>query len=337
MSLPGQLVGARRRPPARRLRLRRRAGRVVAPARRGHPAPPDHDQGGLRERHRRRHGPRRLDQRRAPPAGHRQRGAGRPGARRLQPGRRRGCPTSPTPSPTAATTWPTSTASAASRSSCASSSTAGLLHGDCLTVTGRTDGREPGRARPARPRRRGRPPALRPHPRRRRASPSSRGSLAPEGAGGEGGRPRQHAVRRHGPGVRRRAGGAGGHPGRRHPAGHGGRHPLRGPEGRPRHARDAGRHRGDEGGRARRGLRPRDRRPLLGGHPRVLHRPRRPRSGRRRPHRPRGRRRPDRHRRGRPTGSSSTSRPPSSAAAATSSSTPSRATPRGPWPSTPGS
>ena len=31
---------------------------------------------------------------------------------------------------------------------------AGLLHGDCLTVTGQDGGREPGRHRPARPRRR---------------------------------------------------------------------------------------------------------------------------------------------------------------------------------------
>ena len=82
-------VGPRRRPPPRRLRLRRgRGGRRAARA--GHPAPPDHDQGGVRERHRRGHGARRLDQRRAAPAGHRQRGPGRAGARRLQPGRRPG-------------------------------------------------------------------------------------------------------------------------------------------------------------------------------------------------------------------------------------------------------
>ena len=37
-----------------------------------YPAPADHDQGGFRERHRHRHGPRWFHQRRAPPPGHRQ-------------------------------------------------------------------------------------------------------------------------------------------------------------------------------------------------------------------------------------------------------------------------
>ena len=40
----------------------------------GHHRPPDHDQGGVRERHHRRHGARRLDQRRAAPARDRPRG-----------------------------------------------------------------------------------------------------------------------------------------------------------------------------------------------------------------------------------------------------------------------
>ena len=47
---------------------------VIELAREGHPAAPDHDQGGLRERHRHGHGARRLDQRRASPARDRQRG-----------------------------------------------------------------------------------------------------------------------------------------------------------------------------------------------------------------------------------------------------------------------
>ena len=42
---------------------------------------------------------------------------------------------------------------------------AGLLHGDCLTVTGQDDRREPRRARPARTRRRGRAPAVGSDPR----------------------------------------------------------------------------------------------------------------------------------------------------------------------------
>ena len=89
MSLPGSASPAGRRPPPRRLRLRVGPGRGP-PARARHPAPPDPDQGGVRERHRRHDGARRLDQRRAAPAGHRRRGPGRARARRLQPGRRPG-------------------------------------------------------------------------------------------------------------------------------------------------------------------------------------------------------------------------------------------------------
>ncbi len=58
---------------------------------------------------------------------------------------------------------------------------AGLLHGDCLTVTGRTVRREPRGTRSARSRRRGHPSAQRPHP-RGRGHCHLRGSLAPKGA-----------------------------------------------------------------------------------------------------------------------------------------------------------
>ena len=78
-----------------------------------HPAPRHHDQGGLRERHRRGDGARRLDQRRAPPSRHRQRGAASSSPSTTSTGWRPGCPTSPTPSPTAGTTWSTWTGSAA--------------------------------------------------------------------------------------------------------------------------------------------------------------------------------------------------------------------------------
>ncbi len=64
------------------------------------------------------------------------------------------------------------------------------------------------------------------------------------------------------------------------------RDPLGGPQGRPGHARDAGHDGGGQGRRARRDRRAADRRPLLGRHPRLLDRPRRPRGGRRRPDRP---------------------------------------------------
>ena len=89
MSLPGLGRAAGRRPAPRRVRapLRRGRGRHAPP---GHHRPPDHDHGGLRERDRRGDGARRLDQRRAPPAGDRPRGRGRPDPRRLQPDRRQG-------------------------------------------------------------------------------------------------------------------------------------------------------------------------------------------------------------------------------------------------------
>src|SRR3546814_17981514 len=56
-----------------RRRLRVGQGRG-APARARDPAPPDHDQGGVRERHRRHHGPGRPHQRGAAPHGHLRRG-----------------------------------------------------------------------------------------------------------------------------------------------------------------------------------------------------------------------------------------------------------------------
>ena len=115
-----------------------------------HPAPPDHDQGGVRERDRRRHGARRLDQRGAAPARHRQRGAA------------------------SSSSSTTSTASARAVPHIADMKPhgkyhmidldriggvpvvmqqlldAGLLHGDCLTVTGKTIAENLADARPAR-------------------------------------------------------------------------------------------------------------------------------------------------------------------------------------------
>ena len=79
--------------------------------------------------------------------------------------------------------------------------------------------------------------------------------------------------------------------------GHGARHPLRGPEGRPGHARDARDHRRAEGRRPGRRLRADHRRPVQRRHVGLLHRPRRA-GGRRR--------RPDRVRRATATGSAST-------------------------------
>ena len=89
MSLPGSAAppSADRRRDAFAAQVRRGRRRAAPP---GHHRAPDHDQGGVRERHRRRHGVRRLDQRGPAPAGHRARGRGRPHARRLLPRRRQG-------------------------------------------------------------------------------------------------------------------------------------------------------------------------------------------------------------------------------------------------------
>ena len=102
MSLPGSAA-----PPAvdrRRDGFAHRSGEaVVETAAPGHHRPADHDQGGVRERHRRRDGARRLDQRRAAPARDRPRGRGRPDPRRLQPRSATRCRTSATSSRSAAT------------------------------------------------------------------------------------------------------------------------------------------------------------------------------------------------------------------------------------------
>ena len=116
-----QRVGAGRRPPARRLRLP--SGRAVVACSSRHPAPPDPDQGGVRERHRRDHGPRAA---RPTPCCTCWPSPTRPGSSSTSTtstGSGAGCRTSPTPSPTGGTTWSTSTASAGSRSSCGSCST----------------------------------------------------------------------------------------------------------------------------------------------------------------------------------------------------------------------
>ena len=172
----------------------------------------------------------------------------------------------------------------------------GLLHGDCLTVTGKTmaenlkdvvfptdqDVIYPVSKRDLADRRRGR---------------ACSGNLAPDGAivkvAG------MHKLRFEGTALcfdseeealRRRAG-----PRlqarRRH------RHPLRGPEGRSRHARDAVHHRRDLWpGHGRAGGAD-HRRPLLRRHARLLHRPCRTGGGGGRPDRAAAQRRPHRHRR----------------------------------------
>ena len=95
MALPGSAS-----PPAvdrRRDDFAYASGQAVMRSARARPAaPPDHDEGGVRERDRRGHGARRLHQRGAAPARDRQRGARGARARRLQPDRRARRRTSPT-------------------------------------------------------------------------------------------------------------------------------------------------------------------------------------------------------------------------------------------------
>ena len=74
--------------------------------------------------------------------------------------------------------------------------------------------------------------------------------------------------------------------------------PLRGPQGRPGYARDAGHHRRDQGRRTGQGRPAADRRPVLRWHHRPVRRARGARGRRRRPDRVRRRRRPDPARRG---------------------------------------
>ena len=136
------------------------------PARREHPAPPDHDQGGVRERDRRGDGARRLDQRRAAPDGDRQRGAGRARARRLQPGRPR-VPHITDAKPHGRYHMVDIDRIGGIPVVLRALLEAGLLHGDCLTVTGQDDGREPRGARPAGSRRQRGPPDQPAHPRGR--------------------------------------------------------------------------------------------------------------------------------------------------------------------------
>ena len=64
-----------------------------------------------------------------------------------------------------------------------------------------------------------------------------------------------------------------------------GGHPLRGPQGRSRDARDAGHHRCDQGRRSRQGRHVDHRRPVLRRHDRAVRRPHRPRGDRGRPDR----------------------------------------------------
>jgi len=153
---------------------------------------------------------------------------------------------------------------------------AGLIHEDCLTASGEID------RRVARPRQlRGRRPR---HPpdrktahedrRRRRAE----GQPRPRGRHREGRRhrPGEPGLHRTGARLRLRGRGLRRRQGARIRRGRGARHPQRRPEGRPRHARDAGHHRRALGAGHGQEGRADHRRPLLRRDARLLRGPRRP-------------------------------------------------------------
>ena len=170
----------------------------------------------------------------------------------------------------------------------------GYLHGDCITATGKTIAREPGRLQV--PAGSGRcAPDLCTFNRDRRRGRAARQSGAGRGHR-EDRRPGHTEVPR--PGALFRAGGrclrlrSGTRlRGRRCL-----RHPQRRTQGRPRHARDAGDHRGTLWPRHRRQGGTDHRRPLFRCDARLLHRPCRPGGRGGRPHRPIEGRRHHRHR-----------------------------------------
>ena len=222
----------------------------MRPARARAAAPPDHDQGGVRERHRRHHG-----------------------ARRARPTPCCTCWPSPT---RLGSTWSSTTSTGSRKRVPHIADTkphgryhmsdidriggvpvvmkelldAGLLHGDCLTVTGRTMAENLAELAPPAPDGVRRPPAVRPRSTPWAASPSSPGRWRPRGRWSRWPASTSTASRASARVFDGEDGGHGGHPGRQDQRRGRGRHPLRGAQGRSRHAGDAGRHRRHEGRRA---------------------------------------------------------------------------------------
>ena len=165
---------------------------------------------------------------------------------------------------------------------------AGLLHGDVLTVTGKTLAENLAELDIPDARRQGAAHARQPHPRHRRPH-GAKGSLAPEGAvvktaGFD-------AAVFEGPAKvfeRERAAMDALTEGRDRPRRRR-RDPLRRPQGRPRNARDARHHGGDQGRWPRQRCTTLDRRQILRRHNRTVYRPHSTRSGGRRSYRLRAR------------------------------------------------
>ncbi len=308
MSLPGSAAppatDRRRDGFARAFGRGRRRAAALGHHRTRHP-----DQRGVRERHRCRHGFRRLDQRRAAPAGHRPRGAtcdldiddfARIGAR---------VPHLADVKPFGEYVMTDIDRVGGVPVVMKALLDAGLLHGDCLTVTGKTAGREPRRTSTRPTRRQGRAGAGRADPPHRRHH-HPQGLARARGGRREVGRLRRRRLRGHAPGSST----ASGPPWT--PSSDGTLRPgdvvvirYEGPKGGPGMREMLAVTGRDQGRRPGQGRAAAHRRPVLRRHHRPVRRPRRARGGRRRPDRLRPGRRPHHlGRRGRSPGSRRQSR-----------------------------
>ncbi len=210
----------------------------------------------------------------------------------------------------------------------------GLLHGDCMTITGRTldagveERPESAAHRPGRD-----PPVVestvRPRPPRDSQRQSRAGRLRREDHGTQVAAHHRTRAR-----VRLRERVHEGDHGEAHQGGRRGRHPLRGAERRPGHAGDARADRRPDRAGPRRIGRPHHRRPLLRRHVGHGRGPRRARSLRRRPDRARSERRLDHDRRAQAPDPVERAREGARRAPAQMGGSPSRATPAACWRST---
>ena len=211
---------------------------------------------------------------------------------------------------------------------------AGLLHGDCLTVTGKTVAENLAEVNPPDPD--GKILRALSNPIHKTGGITIlHGSLAPEGAvvksAGFDSDVFEGTAR-----VFERERARAGRPGGRHDRRRRRRgHPLRGPQGRSGHARDARHHGRDQGCRPRQGRAPAHRRPLLRRHHRPVRRARGTRGRRRRTDRVRPGRRPHPPRHGQRAARGARVRARSSRPARSAGSRSRPSTPAVSWPSTP--
>ena len=211
---------------------------------------------------------------------------------------------------------------------------AGLMHGDCLTVTGQTMAENLAHIAPPDPDGKVLRALSNPiHP--TGGITILHGSLAPEGAVVKSAGFDSDVFEGTAQGFRARAGRTGRARGRHHHPRRRRRHPLRGPQGRAGHARDAGDHRRHQGRRPGQGRAVDDRRPVLRRHHGPVRRAHRARGGRRRTDRVPARRRPDPARRRPRARSTCWSTPTNSSPARSASSRCRRRTPPACSPSTP--